>query len=162
MQRYGFSILTFVMELPTIAVLVTALVLAATRRDRLPRRARVLLSSGALVLLAAGLVSLAWNLAFPHLVGADWMRDGGYRRISMISFAVTAVASVGFPVGLGLLVGAVFAGRGRTDAPVGPFGSWTAPAVDAAPPAAPAGAGTTPPATQWGATDLPSPAPGRD
>ncbi|SCG52792.1 hypothetical protein [Micromonospora coxensis] len=184
MGRYGFSILTLGMELPTIAVLVTALVLAATRRDRLPARARVLLTSGTLVLLAAGLVALAWSLAFPHLIGADWMRDGGYRRISLISFAVTAVTALGFPVGLGLLLGAVFAGRGRADAPAGPWGAWTAPAVDAAPSATPAGAGTTPattpgevgttpsatpggvgttpPATQWGGSDLPSPASDRD
>ncbi|MEV4493022.1 hypothetical protein AB0K04_23265 [Micromonospora coxensis] len=169
MQQYGYSILTLLMELPTIAVLVTALVLASTRRDRLPARTRVLLTSGALVLLAAGLVALAWSLTFPHLVGSDWMRDGGYRRISLISLAVTAVTSLSFPIGLGLLLGAVFAGRGRADAPAGPWGSWTAPATDATPPATPGGTGTTPggagstpPVTQWGGSDVPSPAPGRD
>ncbi|SCG33816.1 hypothetical protein [Micromonospora halophytica] len=162
MQRYGFSILTLLMELPTVAVLVTALVLAATRRDRLPRRARVLLSYGTLVLLGAGLVSLLWSLAFPHVVGTDWMREDGYQRIRMISYLVTAVTSVGYPIGIGLLVGAVFAGRRPTAAPANPWGSWTPSASAAVPSATPGAAGPTPPTTQWGATDLPSPAPDRD
>ncbi|MEV0809030.1 hypothetical protein [Micromonospora sp. NPDC050200] len=156
MELYGFSILQLAGELPSLAVLVTGLVLAVVRRDRLPRRARVLMSTGIAVLLVVGLITLGWNIALPHLVDFRWTGGGGYRQFQLLSVAVGAVYSIGHPIGIGLLVAAVLAGR-PVGTPAVDWGAWTPPTGDApghadAVPPAPA-----PAATQWGGTDLPPP-----
>ncbi|MFD2768279.1 hypothetical protein [Micromonospora eburnea] len=122
------TILSVAAKLPSIAVLVIGLVLAAMRRDRLPRSARVLLRSGVVVLLVVVLAALAWNLVFSNLATADWVRDGGYQRISLLALLFDGLVSVGNPIGFGLLIGAVLAGRRPAEPPVDPVRSAAAPA----------------------------------
>ncbi|MEU5938792.1 hypothetical protein ABZ807_06310 [Micromonospora sp. NPDC047548] len=153
MELYGFSILQLAGELPTLAVLVTGLVLAVARRDRLPRRARLLMSSGLAVLLVVGLMTLAWNVAVPHLIDFRWAGDG-YRRFQFLGMAVGVVSSIGYPVGTGLIVAAVLAGR-PVGTPAVEWGAWTPPTGGAPGDADPAPPSPAPAATQWGGTDLP-------
>ncbi len=109
------SIVSLAVKLPSIAVLVAGLVLASTRRDRLPGRARALLSSGAVVLLVVVLVTLIWSVALSGPQSSDWIRGGGYQRVAVLGLAVDVVAALGYPLGFGLLVGAALAGRRPAD-----------------------------------------------
>ncbi|MGN9891069.1 hypothetical protein [Micromonospora sp. L31] len=88
--------------------------------------------------------------------------DGGgeFRRFKLFSIAVSVVAWIGYPVGTGLLVAAVLAGRPVT-APTVDWGAWTPPAGDDAGHADPGPPSPAPAATQWGVTDLPAPPPDR-
>ncbi|MFC8616954.1 hypothetical protein ACFT9M_11120 [Micromonospora purpureochromogenes] len=156
MELFGFSILQLASELPVLAVLVTGLVLAGMRRDRLPRRARLLMSAGIAVLLVIGLITLGWNLAVPHLLDFRWTGTGSYRQFQLLTMAVGGVYSIGYPIGLGLLVAAVFAGR-PVAAPAVDWAGWTPPAGDDADHPEPAPQSPAPAATQWGGTDLPAP-----
>ncbi|MEV0724081.1 hypothetical protein AB0I37_15020 [Micromonospora purpureochromogenes] len=156
MELFGYSILQIGGELPTLAVLVTGLVLAVARRGRLPHRARTLMISGIAVLLMVGLLSLALNLVLPHLLDFRWAGGGGYRRLQLFSLAVGVLWAIGYPVGLGLLVAAVFAGR-PTAAPTVDWAGWTPPAGDDEGQPDPAPQSPAPPATQWGGSDLPAP-----
>ncbi|MEH0983091.1 hypothetical protein [Micromonospora sp. CPCC 205556] len=158
MELYGVSVMQLAGELPYHAVLVTGLVLVATRADRLPRRARLLTATGAAVLLVAGLVTLAWNIAIPHLLDSGWLRNAGFGRLSLLGVAVSAAAWVGYPVGTGLLIGAVFAGRRPVDPSADAWGAWTPPTTDADATPAAAAPATTP----WGGTDRPPAAPTQD
>ncbi|MEH1054151.1 hypothetical protein V6U89_02910 [Micromonospora sp. CPCC 206171] len=155
-----FSLSIFAGELPTLAVLVTGLVLAVARRGRLPRRARALMISGIAVLLAVSLLSLTLNLVLPHLLDVGWAGGGGYRRLRLFSLAVGVLWAIGYPVGLGLLVAAVFAGR-PIAAPAVDWAGWTPPAGDDADHPDPGPLSPAPAATQWGVTDLPAPPPDR-
>ncbi|MFU8852650.1 hypothetical protein ACNAW0_16930 [Micromonospora sp. SL1-18] len=105
------AILSVAVKLPSIVVLVIGLVLATVRRDRLPRSARVLLRAGVVVLLVVALAALAWSLISINLPTSDWIREGGYQRISMLALLFDGLISVGYPLGFGLLIGAVLAGR---------------------------------------------------
>jgi hypothetical protein len=156
MELFGYSILQIGGELPTLAVLVTGLVLAVARRGRLPHRARALMMSGIAVLLVVSLLGLAWTVAVPHLLDLRWNGGGGYRQYQLFSLAVGVLWAIGYPVGLGLLVAAVFAGR-PVAAPAVDWTGWTPPAGDDAENPDPAPQPPAPAATQWGGTDLPAP-----
>ncbi|SCE82262.1 hypothetical protein GA0074695_1387 [Micromonospora viridifaciens] len=156
------SIVSLAVKLPAIAVLVAGLVLASTRRDRLPGRARALLSSGAVVLLVVVLVTLIWSVVLSGPLSSDWVRSGGYQRVAMLGLALDVVTGVGYPLGFGLLVGAALAGRRPAGPPVGPVGPWAPPGTAPAPTVAPGWAGATPGPGQWGPGNATSPAPGRD
>ncbi|NYF54942.1 hypothetical protein [Micromonospora purpureochromogenes] len=162
MELFGYSILQIGGELPTLAVLVTGLVLAVARRGRLPHRARALMMSGIAVLLVVGLVGLAWTIAWPHLLDFRSIEGGGeFRRFRLLSIAVGVLAWIGYPVGTGLLVAAVLAGR-PVAAPAVDWAGWTPPAGDDAGHADPGPPPPAPAATQWGGTDLPAPPPAPD
>lgn len=156
MELLGYSILQIGGELPTLAVLVTGLVLAVARRGRLPHRARALMMSGIAVLMVVGLLSLAWNMAVPHLLDLRLAGGGGFRQYHLFSLAVGVLWAIGYPVGLGLLVAAAFAGR-PVAAPTADWAGWTPPAGDDAGDPGPAPQSPAPPATQWGGSDLPAP-----
>ncbi|MEU4714723.1 hypothetical protein AB0F73_13840 [Micromonospora purpureochromogenes] len=156
MELFGYSVLQIGGELPTLAVLVTGLVLAAARRGRLPHRARTLMLSGIAVLLVVGLLGLAWNVAVPHLLDLRWAGGGTYRQYRLFSLAVGVLWAIGYPVGLGLLVAAVFAGR-PVAAPAADWAGWTPPAGDDEGQPDPAPQSPAPPVTQWGGSDLPAP-----
>ncbi|MEH0819436.1 MULTISPECIES: hypothetical protein [unclassified Micromonospora] len=156
MELFGYSVLQIGGELPTLGVLVTGLVLAVVRRGRLPQRARALMMSGIAVLLVVSLIGLVWNVAMPHLLDLRWDGGGGYRQYQLFSLAVGVLWAIGYPIGLGLLVAAVLAGR-PVAAPAVDWAGWTPPAADDAGHPDPAAQSPAPAATQWGATDLPAP-----
>ncbi|GAB3174384.1 hypothetical protein FHX75_13246 [Micromonospora palomenae] len=156
MELFGYSLLQIGGELPTLAVLVTGLVLAVARRGRLPHRARALMMSGLAVLMVVSLLGLAWNVAVPHLLDLRWDGGGGFRQYHLFSLAVGVLWAIGYPVGLGLLVAAAFAGR-PVAAPAVDWAGWTPPAGDDAGQPDPAPQSPAPPATQWGGSDLPAP-----
>ncbi|MEU5787597.1 hypothetical protein ABZ754_07685 [Micromonospora purpureochromogenes] len=159
MELFGYSILQIGGELPTLAVLVTGLVLAVARRGRLPGRARALMLSGIAVLLVVSLMAMAWAFAVPHLLDFRSI-DGGAAlgRFRLFSMAMSLVGWIGYPVGLGLLVAAALAGR-PVAAPAVDWAGWTPPAGDDAGHADPGPPPPAPAATQWGATDRPAPPP---
>ncbi|MFJ8581205.1 hypothetical protein [Micromonospora sp. NPDC093277] len=120
------AILSVAVKLPSIVVLVIGLVLAVARRDRLPRPARALLPAGVVVLLVVALAALSWSLILTNLA-ADWIRDGGYQRLSMLGLIFDGLVSLGNPIGFGLLIGAVLAGRRPAEPPVAPASTAAAP-----------------------------------
>ncbi|MFJ6198535.1 hypothetical protein [Micromonospora sp. NPDC092111] len=154
MGMFGYRFMQLVGVLPTLLLLLVALVLAGTARRRLPGRARPLLLAGATVLLLMELVSVVWLLALPDLVRSR-VGSGGLRQFELLNLTVSAVQWIGYPIGLGMIVAAVFAGRAAPPAPVGGWGGWPPPATD--PGTAPAAADPT--ATPWGGSDRPPVAP---
>ncbi|MEH0844310.1 hypothetical protein V6U81_18180 [Micromonospora sp. CPCC 205711] len=156
MDLMGYRILQLAGQLPTLLVLLTGLVLALTRRDRLPRRARTLLLSGVVVLLLVELVGMFWTLAVPQLISMG-RPDESINAFALFTKVSTAIAWIGYPVGIGLVLAAAFAGR----QPAADWAGWTPPAADEshADPA-PTAAGPAPTA-QWGATDVPPHSPGQ-
>ncbi|MEU1751704.1 hypothetical protein ABZ436_03445 [Micromonospora matsumotoense] len=135
MGMFGYRVTQLVGHLPVLITLLTVLVLAATARRRLPGRARSLLLAGAALLLLVELFSTAWVAALPELVRSRAL-SGGMRQFELMNLAANAVGWIGYPIGLGLVVAAVFAGRAATPAPGRPWGAWTPPAT-----AAPTGSG---------------------
>ncbi|MGK5440958.1 hypothetical protein ACSNN7_03880 [Micromonospora sp. URMC 105] len=111
--------------------------------------------SGVAVLLVVSLIALAWNVALPHLFDLRWNGAGGYRQYQLFSLAVGVLLAIGYPIGIGLLVAAVFAGR-PVAAPAVDWAGWTPPAAGDDP-GHPGPAPQAPAATQWGTTDLPAP-----
>ncbi|MEU7978049.1 hypothetical protein AB0B63_05910 [Micromonospora sp. NPDC049081] len=131
MGMFGYRITQLVGHLPVLVTLLVVLVLAATARRRLPGRARSLLIAGAAVLLLVELFNTAWVAALPELIRAR-VRSGGMRQFELMNLAASTVSWIGYPIGLGLVVAAVFAGRAASHAPGQPWGAWTPPAGSAA------------------------------
>ncbi|MFI9640913.1 hypothetical protein ACIG87_12740 [Micromonospora sp. NPDC051925] len=123
MEMLGYRFTQVLGHLPVLLTLLAVLVLAATAHRRLPGRTRSLLVAGAAVLLLLELISTAWVVTLPDLV-----RSGGIRQYQLWNLMVSVVGWIGYPVGLGLLVAAVFAGRAAPPAPGNPWGGWTPPA----------------------------------
>lgn len=122
----GYRLTQVLGHLPILLTLLTVLVLAATAGRRLPGRSRSFLLAGAVVLLLLELLTTAWVAALPDLI-----RSGGIRQYQLWSLAVSAVGWIGYPIGLGLIVAAVFVGRRAASpapAPGQPWGTWTPPA----------------------------------
>lgn len=122
----GYRLTQVLGHLPILLTLLTVLVLAATAGRRLPGRSRSFLLAGAVVLLLLELLTTAWVAALPDLI-----RSGGIRQYQMWSLAVSAVGWIGYPIGLGLIVAAVFVGRraaAPSPVPGQPWGTWTPPA----------------------------------
>ncbi|GAB2936714.1 hypothetical protein GCM10027280_26070 [Micromonospora polyrhachis] len=113
--------------LPTMLVLVVGLILVAVAGKRLPGRARVLAFLGGAVLLLELLLALAWGLAIPTL-----FREGvfNHAEFTPISLVVSLLLSLMQAAGIGLLIGAVLAGRtARTEPTATPTTPSAAPAA---------------------------------
>ncbi|MEU1888727.1 hypothetical protein ABZ491_24980 [Micromonospora rifamycinica] len=127
MDMFSYRLTQLLGHLPVLLTLLGVLVLAATARRRLPGRARSLLIAGAAVLLMLELLGAAWLAALPELVRSRSL-SGGMRQFELMNLTVNVVRWLGYPVGLGLVVAAVFVGRAATPAPDRPWGAWTPPA----------------------------------
>ncbi|MEU0153187.1 hypothetical protein [Micromonospora fulviviridis] len=125
----GYAGWQLLIQLPTLLVLVTGLVLALTRR--LPRGPRVLLLGGVAVLLLAAVVNLLWVLVFPHLIAEGWSAT----RVSRLSLLFAPIQALLHPAGLALVIGAALAGRRATGPEPTPprFAGWPAPGTPPAP-----------------------------
>ncbi|MGW4500002.1 hypothetical protein ACWENR_15495 [Micromonospora sp. NPDC004336] len=144
-------------QVPTVLVLLVGLVLTATAGRRLPRRPRLLALFGMGVLLVTSVLNLAWVVLLPQLVRADF----GWSEFQAVSLAYNGLLALTYPVGTGLLIAAVLAGRRATGAAAGPSGGWSP-----GPPAPPHPGQPTPPAgwaaeapaeppAQWGGRSRP-------
>ncbi|MGN9766306.1 hypothetical protein ACTMS2_14225 [Micromonospora sp. SD12] len=141
MREFGYLATMAAFETPTVLVLLVGLVLAATAGQRLPRKPRMLALSGLTVLLVSALLGAAWTLLLPRVFGSDWGRS----NFQLLNLAHGGVQALAYPLGTGLLVAAVLAGRRARGAEAGPFGDGQrTPAgqpVPAAQPVPQAGAG---------------------
>ncbi|MEV4723060.1 hypothetical protein [Micromonospora humida] len=164
MAMLGYRLTQVLGHLPILLTLLTVLVLGATAGRRLPGRSRSFLLAGAAILLLLELFTTAWVAALPELI-----RSGGIRQYQTWSLAVSLVGWIGYPVGLGLIVTAVFVGRTAPPSPVPgqPWGTWTPPAggpptghPGGPPPGYAAGqAAEHPGRGAWGGSDHPPAAP---
>ncbi|NES39103.1 hypothetical protein G3554_23580 [Micromonospora sp. PPF5-17] len=131
MRIFGSPAGQLLLQLPTLMVLVTGLVLALVHR-RLPRTGRGLLLGGVALLLLALLLNVAWVLTITHAYrtwnGTEALRFG---------MAVGALQLLLHPAGLALIIAAALTGRRvpSPDAPPYPTG-WPAPAGAPHPPPA--------------------------
>ncbi|MER6756382.1 hypothetical protein AB0I85_00175 [Micromonospora echinofusca] len=136
MREFGYLATMAAFETPTVVVLLVGLVLVATAGQRLPRRPRMLALSGLAVLLVGALLGAAWTLLLPRVFGSDWGRS----NFQLLNLAHGGVQALAYPLGTGLLVAAVLAGRRARGAEAGPFGDGGQP-VPAAQPVPQAGVG---------------------
>ncbi|SCL66552.1 hypothetical protein GA0070606_4353 [Micromonospora citrea] len=138
MRDLGYVATVGAVQVPTVLVLLVGLVLTATAGRRLPRRPRLLALFGLGVLLVTSVLNLAWVVLLPRLIHADF----GWSEFQAVSTTYSGVVALAYPVGTGLLIAAVLAGRRATGATAGPSGGWPpgppAPPL-AGPPAPPAG-----------------------
>ncbi|MER7335140.1 MULTISPECIES: hypothetical protein [unclassified Micromonospora] len=130
----GHLATTLATQAPTVLVLLVGLVLTATAGRRLPRRPRLLALFGLGVLLVSSALTLAWVLLAPRLIdgyfGYSDGEDFGWREFQLVNTAYSVVMAVAYPLGLGLVIAAVLAGRQATGPAAAPSGGW--------PPAGPA------------------------
>ncbi|SCG14457.1 hypothetical protein GA0070610_0661 [Micromonospora echinofusca] len=148
MRELGYVATVAAFQTPTALVLLVGLVLAATAGRRLPRKPRLLAMSGLTVLLVNAVLSVAWTLLLPRAFDFDWGRS----NFQLMNMAYGGLQSLTYPIGTGLLIAAVLAGRRARGAEAGPFGDGgRMPAgqpVPGAQPVPPAGAQPVPPAGQ--------------
>ncbi|WP_229402984.1 hypothetical protein [Micromonospora okii] len=114
MEFLNYAVLQAAMQMPTLLVLVTGLVLAAVARDRLPRRSRTLLLAGAVVLLLGTLLSLAWMISLPQVYSSV---HGSAQSIGYLSSAIGLVLTLLHATGLGLVIAAALTGRRHSATP---------------------------------------------
>ncbi|MER5453261.1 hypothetical protein ABT008_00580 [Micromonospora sp. NPDC002389] len=126
MYDFRYLLVQVAMELPTLAVLITGGVLAASSRGRLSEAVRRLLLAGLAVLLVLTLFSTAWSVALP------WVAAEGPARFGALSLVVGVIHALLLPAGFGLLIAAALAGRRSGPAP-GPTGPDAPAAWDASP-----------------------------
>ncbi|WP_328343430.1 hypothetical protein [Micromonospora sp. NBC_00421] len=162
MEMFGYRLVQLLGHLPVLLTLLAVLVVAATARRRLPGRARSLLLAGAALLLLLELLSTAWVAALPELIRSRSL-PGGMRQFELWNLTVSVVGWLGYPVGLGLVVAAVFVGRAASPTPGHPWGTWTPPAggtpTGAAAGGPPPGFAAGHPATSHPAVGHPAPGP---
>ncbi|MEU4777927.1 hypothetical protein [Micromonospora sp. NPDC023633] len=171
MRELGYVATVTAFQAPTALVLLVGLVLAATAGRRLPRKPRLLALSGLSVLLVNAVLSVAWTLLLPRAFDFDWGRS----NFQLMNLAYGGLQALTYPIGTGLLIAAVLAGRRAGGAEAGPFGGRplaggapvpaTAPVptgqpVPTAPPAPPTGPGWTAEGgadvpAQWGGRSRP-------
>ncbi|MFI7645834.1 hypothetical protein ACIBTZ_07085 [Micromonospora sp. NPDC049460] len=158
----GHLATTLATQAPTVLVLLVGLVLTVTAGRRLPRLPRLLALFGLGVLLVSSALTLAWVLLAPRLIdgtfgssdGEDfgWIgysdgEDFGWREFQLVNTAYSVVMAVAYPLGLGLVIAAVLAGRRATGPAAAPSGGW--PPAGPAPTPGPAPTVAGQPAPGW-------------
>ena len=118
MLEFEYVATTAAFQAPTVLVLLVGLVLAATAGRRLPRKPRLLALSGLGVLLVGTVLGVAWTLLLPRLFDSGWGRS----NFQLLNLAYGGVLALAYPLGTGLLIAAVLAGRRAGGAEAGPFG----------------------------------------
>lgn len=113
MDEIGYVFGQSLSQLPTLLVLLVGMILVGTARGRLPGRPRALALAGIGLLLLGVLLNILWALVFSRLVREGWTA----REIGALGVGVSALLSVWHATGLGLVIGAVLAGRHATDSP---------------------------------------------
>ncbi|GAA0794892.1 hypothetical protein Sya03_33600 [Spirilliplanes yamanashiensis] len=95
-MQFGMLAGQLVVNLPLVAVLVAGVVLLATRRAALPRRAVTFGVAGLGVLGAGVLANLLWSVAFPALITSDVVEVRSFGYLSAVAgFVLTAVQAAG-------------------------------------------------------------------
>ncbi|MEV5763749.1 hypothetical protein AB0L34_04130 [Micromonospora sp. NPDC052213] len=147
----GHLATTLATQAPTMLVLLVGLVLTVAAGRRLPRRPRLLALFGLGVLLVSSVLTLAWILLAPGLIdGSFGYSDGadfGWREFQVVNTAYSVVMAVAYPLGLGLVIAAVLAGRRATGTAAAPSGGW--PPAGPAPTPGPAPTAAGQPAPGW-------------
>lgn len=108
MLELGALVGQIAVHLPPVLVLVVGLILILARGGRLAGRAKALAIAGGGVLLFGVLANAVWLISIPTIISNGGMSLSNFAPISLV---VGVLLNICEAIGLGLLIGAVLAGR---------------------------------------------------